>query len=182
MIKYNSYRFPDGLKPKRYKAIGGHNLLDFEYLKEAKTFWDGVKWEDFLRSAKDQPCKKTPEGQGWAEGFAPDEAQTRKRALAILREMGVATQDDRRNEPHSAQVAPGYQGCKEPCMCGGNRSKHIEGMAIDLGPKLHLSTILPQKFLPPVPASFDKYLKCFGLHRPVMPKESWHVEPILPCP
>jgi hypothetical protein len=182
MIKYNSYRYPDGLKPKHYKAIGGHNLLDFEHLNDPKTSWDGVSWDDFLRNSKGQACRRTTDDKAWAAGFEPDEAQTRKRALAILQEMGVATQDDRPNEPHSAQVAPGYEGCKEPCACGGKRSKHIDGMAIDLSPKIALKTTLPQKFSPAVPASFDKYLKCFGLHRPVMPKESWHVEPILPCP
>ncbi len=181
MIKYNSYRFPDGLKPKHFKAIGGHNLLDFAYLQDPTTTWDGVRWDDFLRNASSQPCKKSPGGKTWADGFSPDEAKTRCRAFDILSEMGVATADNRSSEPHSAQVAPGYQGCREPCACGGNRSRHIEGAAIDLGPKPILKSILPMKFLPPGAASFNKYLARFGLKRPVS-SESWHVEPIAPCP
>jgi hypothetical protein len=181
MIKYNSFAFPNGLKPKFYKAIGGHNLLSFDYLKDPKTAWESVTWNDFLRNSQGLPCKKTANGQAWEAGFAPDETQTRKRAFAILTEMGVATADNRIGEPHSAMVAPGFQGCKQPCLCGGNRSKHIDGVAIDLSPKIALSTTMPQKFLPTGAESFNKYLKKFGLTRP-MSSESWHVEPIMPCP
>ena len=31
------------------------------------------------------------------------------------------------------RIGPGFEGCAEPCRCGGARSKHIAGLVSDLG-------------------------------------------------
>ena len=73
--------------------------------------------------------------------------------------------------------SPGFWGCAEPCKCGGNRSKHISGVASDLGkPQLEQ---LKQKLQQAGKGSLDNYLKRFGLHRP-MSSEPWHVEATTP--
>jgi len=108
-----------------------------------------------------------------ATGHPPRKGRTRTQALAILRDVGVSTAKDRPREPNSAMVAPGFEGCAEPCRCGGTRSKHISGMASDLG-QAELGE-LEQKLKRADAGSLDAYLARFGLHRP-MSSEPWHVE------
>lgn len=172
MIKYNSYA---GLKPKHYKTIGGHNLIDFGHLADAKVAWGGgIAPEEFLRDKNGAVCRKKPDLSGY--DLVPDEAKTRARALEILTAGGVATPKDRPTEPHSAMVAPGVQGCAEPCACGWNRSRHLAGMAVDLNREaLHQ---LKLKLTPATDAQLDKLLGEFQLKRP-MPSEPWHVESLI---
>jgi hypothetical protein len=172
MIYYNSF---GNLKPAKSELVNGHQLIAWSHLESAATVWDHVSWQDYLRDANGQvPVKQ---GNGWAPGKGPDKTKTRQRAYEILKSAGIATADDRPNDPHSAMVAPGYQGCAEPCKCGGNRSKHIAGAASDLGkPQLEQ---LKQKLQQAGAGSLDNYLKKFGLHRP-MTSEPWHVEATTP--
>jgi hypothetical protein len=168
MIYYNSFA---GRKPAMHEMLNGHHVIKWSHLESAATVWQNVSWQDFLRDRNGQTPVK--QGNGWATGREPDKEKTRQRAYEILKSAGVATAKDRPNEPHSAMVAPGYQGCAEPCKCGGNRSNHIAGAASDLGqPQLEL---LKQKLQQAGAGSLDDYLKRFGLHRP-MSSEPWHVE------
>jgi hypothetical protein len=172
MIYYNSFA---GRKPAKSELVNGRHLIAWSHLGSAATVWQHVSWQDFLRDASGQVPVKL--GNDWAAGKQPDEAKTRQRAFEILKSAGIATADDRPNEPHSAMVAPGYQGCAEPCKCGGSRSKHIAGAASDLG-KTQLDQ-LKQKLQQAGAGSLDAYLKRFGLHRP-MKSEPWHVEATTP--
>jgi hypothetical protein len=169
MIKYNSF---GALKPKSHKVVGGRNLLDFNHLKDPKVTWGGgIGPEEFLRDKNGAVCRRKGDLSGYDP--EPDEEKTRARALEILTAGGVATAKDRATELHSAMVAPGVQGCSEPCACGGNRSRHLAGMAVDLNRdalnKLRL------KLVPATDAQLDKLLAEFHLRRP-MSSEPWHVE------
>jgi hypothetical protein len=168
MIAYNSF---EGRKPARSEERDGRHLIAWSHLEDPATRWEHVRWEDYLRDKSGEvPVRK---GEGWAPGHLPDEEWTRKQALAILRNAGVGTAKDRPREPNSAMVAPGYEGCAEPCRCGGARSKHIAGLASDLG-SADLGK-LEQKLKQADAGPLDAYLKRFGLHRP-MSSEPWHVE------
>lgn len=172
MIYYNSYA---SLKPAKSELVGGHHLIAWSHLESATTVWQHVTWQDFLRDANNQiPVKQ---GNAWAAGKAPDKTKTRERAYAILKAAGIGTAKNRSTEPHSAMVAPGYQGCAEPCRCGGSRSKHIAGAASDLG-KTQLEQ-LRVKLQQANAGTLDAYLKTFGLHRP-MSSEPWHIEATTP--
>ena len=115
--------------------------------------------------------EKDATGKAWKKGKEPDEAATKKRVLEVLTTDAVGPVKDR----GSSLVAPGIQGCGEPCNCGGNRSKHISGKAADLGSlKLLAGKLKPKKTL-------DEYQKEFGLCWPLLkakPPEEWHVEAI----
>jgi hypothetical protein len=143
-------------------------------LESASTVWQHVSWQDFLRDANGQVPVKV--GRSWSPGKQPDKTKSRQRAYEVLQAAGIAKAKDR-SEAHSAMVAPGYQGCAEPCKCGGSRSNHIAGAASDLGqPELDQ---LKQKLQQANAGSLDNYLKKFGLHRP-MNSEPWHVEATSP--
>lgn len=170
MIKFNSFA---SLKPKKSKLLGGRNLVDFAHLADPKVTWAGeVTAEDFLRDKDGKVCRRKSDGTG--HDNTPDEAKTRARALEILSGEGVATAKDRSTEPHSAMVAPGVQGCAEPCACGGNRSRHLAGLAVDLD-RTALAAA-KAKLTPATDAQLDRLLGEFGLVRP-MASEPWHVEP-----
>ncbi len=168
MITYNSF---ESRMPARSEGLDGRHVIAWSHLEDPATKWEHVRWEDYLRDKNGAvPVKQ---GEGWAPGHRPDKDQTRRQALAILRAAGVGTAKDRPREPNSAMVAPGYEGCAEPCHCGGTRSKHIAGMASDLG-QAELGS-LEQKLKQANAGSLDAYLARFGLHRP-MSSEPWHVE------
>jgi hypothetical protein len=172
MIYYNSF---GNQKPAKSEVVNGHSVIAWTHLESASVVWEHLSWDDFLRTADGVvPVKQ---GTDWLPGKKPDKAKSRLRAYEILKSAGIATADNRPNDPHSAMVAPGYQGCGEPCKCGGNRSKHIAGAASDLGkPQLDQ---LNQKLQQAGAGSLDNYLKKFGLHRP-MSSEPWHVEATTP--
>src|SRR5262249_32934806 len=99
-----------------------------------------------------------------------------------------ATSDDGR--AHGAMVAPGYDGCGEPCKCGGNRSRHTiaGGLACDLTKQkmLDLEVTLAAGAVKGITA-VNNYLKAVGLWRPhglgpnpTGSDEAWHVEPTTP--
>jgi peptidoglycan hydrolase-like protein with peptidoglycan-binding domain len=172
MIYYNSYA---NLKPSKWELVGGRRLIAWSHLESAATVWQYVTWQDILRDANGQPPVK--QGAAWAAGRQPDKAKTRQRAYDVLKNARIGTAKDRASELHSAMVAPGYQGCAEPCRCGGKRSNHVAGAASDLG-KVELEQ-LNQKLQQAGAGSIDVYLKGFGLHRP-MNSEPWHVEATSP--
>ena len=97
---------------------------------------------------------------------------SKKQAYQILKSAGIATSTADR--PHGAMVAPGYEGCGEPCKCGGHPSRHTAGLACDLDKQA--LKLLETKLLQTSAGtlSLDQYLKTFGLVRP-MPSEPWHV-------
>jgi hypothetical protein len=169
MIKYNSFA---SLKPKKHKATG-RSLIAFDHLKDARVVWGGsVAPDEFLRDKHGKPCKRKPDLSGYDP--EPDEDKTRAQALEVLSKAGVGTSKERATEKHSAMVAPGVQGCAEPCACGGNRSRHLAGLAVDLDRSAVQQ--LKAKLSPPTDAQVDKLLAEFQLKRP-MASEPWHVEP-----
>ena len=169
MIKFNSFAHQ---KPKKHKIIGGHALIDFAHLSDPKVVWGGsVRSDEFLRDSQGRTCTKKANGSGWS--YPPDEAKTRAQALQVLKSAGIATDERRLTEPHSAMVACGVYGCAEPCLCGGNRSKHLAGVAVDLN-RAALG-LLTTRLSPPTDSAVDRLLADYGLHRP-MASEPHHVE------
>ena len=146
------------------------NLIAWSHLSDPKTTWEHVRWQDFLRDANGAvPVKH---GNAWAADQAPDEEKTRAQALNILKGT-IGTDTKRPNDPNSAMVAPGYEGCAGPCKCGGRRTNHVDGAARDLGKKEmeNLRSILIASKV----GTLDDYLDSYGLYRP-MKSEPWHVE------
>jgi hypothetical protein len=168
MIRYNS--FPK-TKPAQSQVIGGRNLIAWSHLSDPLLVWEHVRWEDFLRDANGNvPIKQ---GNAWATDHAPDEEQTRRQAFNILNATSIQRDKFRPTEPHSAMVAPGYEGCAEPCKCGDHRSRHIAGAARDLG-RAQMA-LLEKRLWQRNGETLDDYLGSYGLYRP-MNSEPWHVE------
>lgn len=166
MIKYNSY---GTRKPKVHTMIGGRALIAFDHLKNPAVVWGGnVDPSFFLRDANGNAVSI----QNGAMSSPPDETKTRARAFEVLKSYGTGTAEDRPGDAHSGMVAPGYDGCREPCMCGNKKSKHVRGVAADLSNM----TELRAKLVPPTNASVDTLLANYRLHRPIVDKEEWHVE------
>lgn len=166
MIKYNSY---GNRKPKVHTMIGGHALISFDHLKNPAVVWGGnVDPSFFLRDANG----KAVSIQNGTMSSEPVEDKTRARALEVLKSYGTGTAKDRPGDANSGMVAPGYDGCREPCMCGNKKSKHVRGVAADLSNM----TALRAKLVPPTNASVDTLLANYRLHRPIVDKEEWHVE------
>ncbi len=171
MIKFNSFA---ALAPKKSTTVLGRKLIDIDHLGDAKLDWGGsVPPEEFLRGADGKACVRKADRSGYEP--RPDAAKTRARALEVLKVAGIATAEDRANEPHSAMVAPGLQGCAAPCACGGKRSNHLAGQAMDLQKAAIL--LLQAKLSPPTADQLNKLLSEFGLKRP-MASEPHHVEPL----
>lgn len=166
MIKYNSY---SSRKPRKYTLIGGRKLISFAHLSDPSVTWGGGVDPSFLLRDAANAAVSIRSG---AFTSTPDEAKTRARALQVLKDYGTGTAKDRPSDPNSGMVAPGYNGCREPCMCGNGRSKHVRGVAADLSGM----TALRSKLSPPTNASVDSILKNYKLHRPIVDKEEWHVE------
>ena len=177
MFVYNAFK---GRKPaKSEKGPNGHEVIQWEHISDAKVQWQyGVKWQDFLRDATGKVPVKTPDGKDWT--VKPDKAKSREQAYRVLESAKIATSD--KKEPHGAMVAPGYNGCGEPCKCGGHASKHTAGMACDINRQdlEALERVLRQKNA----GTVDAYLREFGLHRPMMlgqkNDEPWHIEATKP--
>lgn len=174
MIYYNNFKSqqpanhePNGSKPR--------GVIKFDYLSKIELTsagWaGGVQYTDFLRDKDGNPCMVA--GGKWKDGRNPEKTQTRAQAFAILTKYGVAKDDKHPEEPHGNMVAPGIQGCGEPCKCGGNMSHHLSGLAADLSkPDLHT---LENKLKQANAGTLDGYLLQFGLCRP-MSSEVHHVE------
>ena len=117
-----------------------------------------------------------PPAKIWAPGLEPDEDATRERARSILAAAGIGPGPDA--IPHSGQIAPGYDGCREPCLCGNRASRHTLGKAADLSDMKELANWLTAEGI----GTVDDCLACFGLWRPLMDTrtaaEFWHVEEI----
>jgi hypothetical protein len=167
MLLFNAYK---SVKPKSAKING--EPIPWSHFSDPGVTWSTVTWQTFLRTKTNAVAEKDSTGKAWAKGKEPDEAQTRKRATAIVTADGVGPANNR----GSAMVAPGIAGCGEPCKCGLGRSKHISGAAADLS---NLATLKTKLANAKPPQTLDGYLKMFGLHRPLLnarPKEEWHVE------
>ncbi len=173
MIRFNS--FPN-MRPAQSEVDQGRNVISLNHLSNATLVWGaGLDYSEYLRDQMNMPCRKTPDGRQWVN--APQAANTRARAQALLAQWGIGTPRDRNGVPigpaNSAKVAPGVAGCVEPCRCGGGRSNHVAGMAADLD--RNSLDLLRQRLTPPTDASLAALLLQFGLHRPVG-DEPWHVE------
>jgi hypothetical protein len=169
MIRYNSY---SGYSPAKSDIVGGRRLIAWSHLSDPKTPWEYVPWEHFLRDADGNvPLKQ---GNAWVPGHAPDEARTRQRAFEILKAAGIGTDATRPNDPHSGMVGCGYAGCGEPCKCRVTRSLHVSGAARDLNQAAlgKLEDALKEEDA----GTLDEYLDSYGLCRPIVKKEPWHVE------
>lgn len=168
MFVYNAFA---SRKPKQAEAKAPHTIKWSHFSKADLAWQHDMDWKHYLRTKDGAVPEKSADGKAWAAGKEPDEAKTRARALEILKTAGIATSVAAK--PNGAMVASGYAGCGEPCRCGGNPSKHIAGLAVDLR-KAQLPFL--EKALREAKAgSLDNYLKKFGLARP-MTSEPWHVE------
>ena len=168
MIKFNHF---NSRVPKHWVQSGSSKLIAFDHLSDASVVWGGgMEPSYFLRDAAGNAVSKN--GGAWSS--TPDETKTRARALAILKAHGVGSTRKGKGAgiAHGAMVACGVNGCAEPCLCGGGRSRHVAGKAADLGNMEQLR----QKLSPATDASIDKLLKQYQLHRPIVRQEPWHVE------
>jgi len=173
MFYYNSFA---SRKPAKSEFDGGHYLIEWDHIGDARLKWDhNIDWRNFLRDKIGREPVKTADGLAWTAGHVPDKVVSRKQAYSILQDAGIATSTADR--PNGAMVAPGYEGCGEPCCCGGHPSRHTAGLACDLDKQA--LKLLETKLLQAKAGSLDSYLKAFGLKRP-MDSEPWHVESTLP--
>jgi hypothetical protein len=173
MFYYNSFA---SRKPKKWEVAGGHYVIAWEHISSAALAWDhNIRWQDFLRDKDGKEPVKTADAKAWVSDHQPEKTMSKKQAYQILVDAGIATSTASR--PHGAMVAPGYEGCGEPCKCGGHPSRHTVGMAVDLN-KAALK-LLENKLTQANAGSLDDYLAEFGLHRP-MDSEPWHVEATSP--
>ena len=173
MFYYNSFA---SRKPLKSELDGGHYVIEWKHISDARLNWAyNIDWRRYLRDKIGREPVKTANGLAWTEGHEPDKAMSKKQAYSILDDAGIATSTADR--PHGAMVAPGYEGCGEPCCCGGHPSRHTAGLACDLDKQALKS--LETKLSHAKAGSLDNYLKAFGLKRP-MDSEPWHVEPTSP--
>jgi hypothetical protein len=169
MFYYNNFqsRQPAQHEPNGSKPQG---VIKWEHFSKADLVWaGGVTAELFLRDADNRPCVR--QGGGWSK--PPDKERSKARALAVLASYGVATDGKKPEDGHNNMVAPGIQGCGEPCRCGGNKSRHLSGEAADLN-KADLAK-LTEQLQKKNAGTLNGYLAQFGLHRP-MSSETHHVE------
>lgn len=169
MMVYNSFvsRTPKHTEP-------GKRNISWKYLSDVRTKWFDEDLRDRLVVSKNgsRPFGMTTiYGQDdWVQ--EPDKEASIQRAIQFLIANGVGAKG-------KAMVACGYQGCVEPCKCGGSPSKHITGQAIDLN-SAHI-TLLTTYLVKNKLDDIDVLLKKFGLHRPLIrakPPEIWHLESI----
>jgi len=169
MFLHNAFK---SLKPAAAKAKS--DPIPWNHFSSPTVKWKTVTFETFLRCKDGTKPVKDAKGKGWKTGKEPDEAATKKEVLRVLTADSVGPVGDR----GSTMVAPGIEGCGEPCKCGGSRSKHISGKAADLG---GLNTLAAKLRVLKPAKTLDSYLKEFGLHRPLLKAkkpEEWHVESI----
>ena len=95
---------------------------------------------------------------------------TRKHVKAMLMNAHIA-------KGGTVMVAPGLKPCGVPCKCGAKRTKHLDGLAVDLNMEdLKKLTMALNKAKA---GTLDEYLKKFGLHRPLLSHknpEPHHIE------
>ncbi|MFI5380783.1 MAG: peptidoglycan-binding protein [Tepidisphaerales bacterium] len=186
MFLYNRFKdsLPKAVGDAREHAAKGEiadtgRTIPWAYLSRPDLNWPADEdwgWKKLLRTKSDMPPVKGPDQKSWAADQQPDEEATRKRARKILADAAIGT------PPHgianSVQVAPGYNGCREPCLCGRNRSRHIVGEAVDLSAIDEVANRLEAEGI----GTLDDCLACFGLWRPLLhlgdSEEQWHVEEI----
>lgn len=149
MFLFNAYK---GKKPAVAAKIG--DPIPWDHFSDASIVWKTVKWETFLRTKDGKTPVKDETGKNWKSGMEPDEEQTKKRAKAIVTADSVGPAGNR----GSSMVAPGIEGCGEPCKCGYSRSKHISGKAADLK---DLTTLRTKWAAAKTQVPLDAYLKQF---------------------
>ena len=115
----------------------------------------GLRWQDFLLDNNGSEPATATNGRSRITGHEPDKSMSKRRDYEILIGAGIATSTSSR--PHGAMVAPGYEGCGEPCMCLGHPPRHTAGLACDLN-KSDLQT-LKNKLTQFKAGSLDDYLK-----------------------
>ena len=93
--------------------------ISWQHLKDPTIKWkliDNLK-SQFLRTELDGAAKLS-DGRTKARKWTaePDKAASARAMARYLSKYGV-----------SSMAAPGVDGCGEPCLCGGNASKHVSG-------------------------------------------------------
>jgi len=164
MFLYNSYK---STKPAKVDA--GKRTIAWSHFSDPKVIWKTVKFNDFLRTAKNVAPIKV--GQKWKVGSEPDQKATDRHVKSLQTTAGIGNAG-------KAMVSSGLKPCDQPCKCGAGRSKHLDGVAADLNSS-HLTT-LSSKLSVAKSGTLDEYLAKFGLHRPLLnhptSPEKWHVE------
>ncbi len=186
MFLYNRFNgfLPQAVRDAQRKSAKAEvslgRTIPWEHMSKPGTDWaDGGEW-GWLQVLRTKDRQTPPElndaENGWEPGREPDEEATRERARSILAAAGIGPGPD--GTPHSGQVAPGYDGCREPCLCGNRASRHTLGKAADLSNLKELANRLTAEGI----GTLDECLACFGLWRPLVDlrnaAEFWHVEEI----
>jgi hypothetical protein len=166
------------LRPKYLGKDG--RTISWLHLKDPTITWkliDGMK-SQFLRAELGGPAKLSDgltKTKKWTT--EPDKAASSQAMARYLSKHGV-----------SSMAAPGVDGCGEPCLCGGNASKHVSGKAADLSGLQQLGMAIrkaePGKY-GSIDAAVDHFLHGFHLWRPLAhlkgkARELWHVEALPP--
>jgi len=168
MFLYNKY---NTTTPASVDA--GKRTISWAHLSDPKVVWATIPFTDILRTKTNGMPTKT--GNVWTKGAEPEQTATEKRAKELLTTAGIGKNGQ-------AMVSSGLKPCGEPCKCGAGRSKHLEGVAVEMNTADIGS--LTQKLTTTKAETLDKYLKKFGLHRPLVnhpeSPEPWHIEATTP--
>jgi hypothetical protein len=168
------HNFFKNIRPKHLAANG--RTIAWEHLSDPTLNWalipnpEGV----FLLTGDNRPAqRKVIDGVAqWVAGSEPDEQATVQAMGQFLKRHHV-----------TSMAAPGQDRCGEPCGCGGHASKHITGLACDVGGMEMLGqTILSgQAGYKSADEAVDHFLAEHQLWRPLahLPgkaREAWHLE------
>ena len=168
------HNFFKHLKPKHVSADG--RTIDWNRLSDPTVTWDIIPRpeQDFLRTKNHQPAQRQLiNGRAnWVAGYEPDKQSTIHAMKQFLQNAHV-----------TSMAAPGKHLCGESCGCGGHASKHITGLACDVGGMDRLGQLILTKNREcrTMDEAVDHFLAEYGLWRPLahLPgkaREVWHLE------
>jgi hypothetical protein len=168
------YNFFKHLKPKHVAQNG--KTIDWTRLSDPNVVWALIPLPEqvFLSTKANKPAlKRLINGRyAWVDGQEPDKAATTAAMTHFLQAAHV-----------SSMAAPGRDGCGEPCECGGHASKHITGLACDVGGMelLGQKILAKDKSYKSSDEGVDHFLTHYELWRPLahLPgkaREAWHLE------
>jgi hypothetical protein len=168
------HNFFKNIRPKN--LAGNGRTIDWQHLSDPTLNWALIANPEslFLFTKQNRPAQKEVINGvvRWVAGSEPDEKATTLAMEQFLKRHHV-----------TSMAAPGQDRCGEPCSCGGHASKHITGLACDVGGMETLGQTLlsGQAGYQTADEAVDHFLAEFQLWRPLahLPgkaREAWHLE------